>query len=143
MRLCGALRLHWRPMEAGRAFEPHCLFSFPHDLVRVPAELFQQPRHDLQSRSPEGHQCCESERYKAVKETATLFMVSVSFACAACVSAHLFFISTDNRLRSAVHWAEAILANNSMNPIHLKRKGEPRLPNLRQFGNGISAGSSF
>src|ERR1700730_11714341 len=114
MRLCGALRLHWRPMEAGRAFEPHCLFSFPHDLVRVPAELFQQPRHDLQSRSPEGHQCCESERYKAVIETATLFMVSVSFACAGCVAPPISFSS---------------VRTIAMNPIHLKRKGEPRLPN--------------
>ena len=43
-------------------------------------------------------------------------------------TAHLFFISTDNRLRPAVHWAEAILANNSMSPIHLKRKGEPKAP---------------
>ena len=70
-------------MEAGRAFKPNSFFTFPHDLVRVPAESFQQPRHDLQSRSPEGNPRCESQRYKAVEETATRFLDSVSNACAA------------------------------------------------------------
>lgn len=56
-RFSGVLRLHWRPVKTGCAFESHSFFTFPHDLVRVLAESFQQPRHHLQSRSPEGNQC--------------------------------------------------------------------------------------
>jgi hypothetical protein len=97
-------------MEAGRAFKPHSFFTFPHDLMRVSAELFQQPRHHLQSGFPEGNQCCESERYTAVKETATLFMDSVSNAC---VAPPISFSSVRTiACDAAVHWAEAILANN-------------------------------
>jgi hypothetical protein len=118
-------------MEAGRAFKPHFFFTFPHDLVTVLAELFQQPRHHLQSRSPGGDQCCESQRYKAVEETATRFMDSVSNACVALPISYssVRTIACD----AAVHWAEVILANNSINPIHLKRKGEPKAPQFASF----------
>jgi hypothetical protein len=47
IRFSAILRLHGRPVETGCAFISHVVFAPSHDLARVPAKLFQQPRHHL------------------------------------------------------------------------------------------------